>query len=257
MCELFGISSVQKVSARDMLKEFFSHSVDHPNGWGIATFYGNSVSLEKEPVCAAKSVYLRERLRHKLEARNMIAHIRLATRGNMDYENCHPFVMRDDSGRTWTLAHNGTIFDCPALDGYVGTQEGRTDSERILCHIIDRINQRQAQARRLLGAEERFRVVDSVVCHTANKNKLNLLVYDSEQFYVHTNYANSLHVKQTDGTAIFSTVPLTRNGWNLIPFTTLLAYKDGKQIFQGTNHGYEYKDNPNDMRLIFVDYAEL
>ena len=257
MCELFGVSSMERVPVTELLKEFFRHSVRHPNGWGMATFYDNSVSLEKEPVCAVKSGYLRERLRHKIEARNMIAHIRLATRGNMDYENCHPFVLRDNFDRTWTLAHNGTIFDCPALDGYVQTQEGRTDSERILCHIINRVNGEQTRAGRALTAEERFRLLDEIVCQVSPRNKLNLLIYDSEQFYVHTNYADSLYVKQTDGTAIFSTVPLTRTGWEPLPFTTLLAYRDGKRIFQGTGHGHEYKDNPNDMRLIFVDYAEL
>lgn len=99
--------------------------------------------------------------------------------------------------------------------------------------------------------------MDGTACQVSPRNKLNLLIYDSERFYVHTNYADSLYVKQTDGTAIFSTVSLTRTGWEPLPFTTLPAYKDGKRIFQGADHGHEYKDNPNDMRLIFVDYAEL
>ena len=257
MCELFGISSIDSVSLNDPLREFFSHSVRHPNGWGMAIFHGNFVNLEKEPVPAHKSVYLRERLRHKIEARNMLAHIRLATRGAVDYENCHPFVMKDNRGRTWTLAHNGTIFDCPALDGYVRTQEGRTDSERILCHIITLVNERQTGTGRALTAEERFHVADEAVCRISPHNKVNLLIYDSEQFYVHTNYSDSLYLWQTEGTAIFSTVPLDTNRWRPVPLTTLHAYKDGREIFRGTNHGYEYHENPNDMRLLFMDYAEL
>lgn len=59
----------------------------------------------------------------------MIAHIRLATRGTMDYENTHPFVMRDNSDRTWTLAHNGTIFECEALNPFVSSQQGQTARE--------------------------------------------------------------------------------------------------------------------------------
>lgn len=257
MCELFGISSLHKVTANQYLKEFFGHSVQHPNGWGMAVFYGNSVSLEKEPVPAYKSVYLRERLRHPFAVRNLIAHIRLATRGNMEFENCHPFVLRDSFDRTWTLAHNGTIFDCPAMQKYVHTQEGQTDSERILCHLIAKVNARQAQLGRALTAEERFALVDDLVCQTAPHNKLNLLIYDGEQLYVHTNYANSLYVKQWDNTALFATVPLDRGDWQPVTFTTLLAYKDGRQIFRGTDHGQEYKDNPRDMHLIFVDYAGL
>lgn len=257
MCELFGVSSLNKVPVNQYLKEFSSHSVRHPNGWGMAMFYGNSVSLEKEPVPAYQSVYLRERLRHPFEARNMIAHIRLATRGNMEYENCHPFVMRDNCDRTWTLAHNGTIFDCPAMQDYVYTQEGQTDSERILCHVIACVNDRQAQLGRALTSEERFRLMDDLVCQVAPHNKLNLLIYDSDQLYVHTNYANSLYIKQWDSTALFSTVPLDRGAWRPVKFTTLLAYRDGKQICCGTDHGQEYKDNPRDMHLLFVDYSGL
>lgn len=257
MCELFGVSSADRVLVNDLLREFASHGVRHPNGWGIAVFYGNSVSLEKEPVAAHKSVYLKERLRHRFSVHNMIAHIRMATRGNIDYENCHPFVMRDNRDRTWTLAHNGTIFDCPAMQKYVHTQEGQTDSERILCHIIDRVNGRQTQLGRSLTAAERFRLLDEIICQAAPHNKLNLLIYDSEQLYVHTNYANSMYLKQTEGTAMIATVPLERSGWEPVKFTTLLAYRDGKQIFCGTDHGHEYIDTPKDMQYIFVDYAGL
>ena len=257
MCELFGASSRDPVAVNELLREFFSHSGRHPNGWGLAVFYGGSVSLEKEPVSACQSAYLKERLRHPLEVRSMIAHIRLATVGTMDYENCHPFVRRDSSGRAWTLAHNGTIFHCPALAPYVHTQEGRTDSERILCHIVAQVDAAQAAAGRPLEAGERFALLDRLVCEAAPRNKLNLLVYDSELLYVHTNYANSLYVKQTGDTALFATVPLDCGDWKPAPFTTLCAYQNGHERYCGACHGSEYIDDPEDMKLIFVDFAGL
>lgn len=257
MCELFGVTSVEPVRVNELLREFFSHSPRHPNGWGMAFFYGDAVSLEKEPVTASRSVYLRERLRHPIFTNSMLAHIRLATRGSMDYENCHPFVMRDSCNRAWTLIHNGTIFDCPALDGYIHTQEGRTDSERVLCHIIDLMDRAQAAEGRALDAEERFRLVDGAVCEMASGNKLNLLIYDGELLYVHANYADSLYCRRMRSAALFATVPLDRGHWEPVPFTTLLAYRDGQEVFQGTNHGQEYRDNPKDIRLLFVDYSEL
>ncbi|MGN0984163.1 MAG: class II glutamine amidotransferase, partial [Gemmiger sp.] len=183
MCELLGVSARRKIRVNEYLKEFASHSVRHPHGWGLAVFYGNSVSLEKEPVPAYQSGYLRERLRHRLEVHSMIAHIRMATRGTMDFENCHPFVMRDNYDRTWTLAHNGTIFDCPVMERHVHEQEGHTDSERVLCHIIARVNHRQEELGRALTADERFRLMDEIICEVAPHNKLNLLVYDSELMY--------------------------------------------------------------------------
>ena len=35
MCELLGISSAKPMDASGFLKEFYSHSVMHPHGWGL------------------------------------------------------------------------------------------------------------------------------------------------------------------------------------------------------------------------------
>ena len=257
MCELFGVSSRKRVTVNGLLREFFSHSVRHPNGWGMAIFYENSVSLEKEPVQAIKSTYLKERLRQKISVRTMIAHIRLATRGVTEYVNCHPFVLRDNFDRCWTLAHNGTIFDYPRHNPYLHKQEGRTDSERILCFLVDQINQRQLELGRALTKEERFALLDELVGDMARENKLNLLIYDGELLYVHTNYAKSLYYSQREDALLFATTPLDRGSWSEHPFTTLCAYQDGNRLFRGKNHGNEYRDNDKDMHMIYVDYSAL
>ena len=257
MCELFGVSSARKIEVNDLLKEFFSHSVRHPNGWGMAVFYENSVSLEKEPVQAIKSTYLKERLQQKIAVRNMIAHIRLATRGVMEYVNCHPFVLRDNGGRCWTLAHNGTVFDYPRHDPYLHQQEGRTDSERILWFLVDQVNQRQLELGRALTKEERFDLLDELIGDMTKGNKLNLLIYDGELLYVHTNYANSLYYSQREDALLFATTPLDRGSWNAHPFTTLCAYQDGHRLLLGTDHGHEYRDNEKDLHMLYVDYAAL
>ena len=136
MCELFGLTGPDEIVVNEYLETFAGHSVNHPNGWGLAIFCGKEVNIEKEPVAAYKSSYLKERLRTPLRASNMMAHIRFATRGHMSYENCHPFVRHDQSGRTWTFMHNGTIFSCSLLSKYLYSQSGQTDSERILLYII-------------------------------------------------------------------------------------------------------------------------
>lgn len=257
MCELFGVSSWRRMEVNDLLKEFYSHSVRHANGWGLAVFYENSVSLEKEPVQAIKSSYLKERLQHKILVRNMIAHIRLATVGVMEYANCHPFVLRDNYDRCWTLAHNGTLFDYPRQNPYLHRQEGRTDSERILYFLVDQIDQRQTELGRALEKEERFRLLDEWISDMAQGNKLNLLIYDGELMYVHTNYANSLYLSRREDGLLFATVPLDRGPWEAHPFTTLCAYQDGRRLFAGKSHGKEYRDNEKDMHMIYADYAGL
>lgn len=255
MCELFGVSSGKKLILNELLSEFFSHGREHPNGWGMAFFYGNAVSLEKQPEASHKSDYLRHRLQSKVEADKMIAHIRLATRGSINYENTHPFVMRDNNNRTWTLAHNGTIFDCDVLNPFVNRQQGQTDSERILAYIVERIN--FEEAKKELSQDARFWLVDSILCEIAPENKVNLLLFDSELLYVHTNYQKSLYRCQKGEAVVISTKPLDNSSWECVPMNTLIAYKDGKQIYTGTNHKNEFIDSEEKMRLLFLDYADL
>ncbi len=103
MCELFGICSSKPFEANELLESFYNHSVEHKDGWGLAVFRRGAVSMEKEPVKAIDSLYLRQRLSCRVEGSNLLAHIRLATIGQINYSNCHPFIWDDESGRTWTL----------------------------------------------------------------------------------------------------------------------------------------------------------
>lgn len=257
MCELFGLTGPDEINVTEYLKTLASHSTDHPNGWGIAIFNGKEASLEKEPVAAFRSNYLKERLKTPLSARNMMAHIRLATRGHMEYENCHPFIKRDNSGRSWAFMHNGTIFDCPLLDKYVYTQNGQTDSERILLYFIEQINIKSDQLGRKLKDDERFEVIDRAVIDISAQNKVNFMMYDGSMLYVHKNMDGTLFAKRLGHSLIFATVPLDEGDWEPVKLCQLNAYKSGKLFMAGTAHKNEYFERPEDMKLIFLDYALL
>lgn len=264
MCELLGISSAEKMVVNNLLNEFYSHSSFNPNGWGLAVFHGDVASIEKQPIKAADSLYLKQRLSHKIEARTIVAHIRFATKGSVNYENCHPFVRQDSSGRRWTLAHNGTVFHDNLLSKYFYQQEGGTDSERLLYYLIDMVNQRQKELQRPLNSKERFSLTDQMICSIADGNKLNLLIYDGKMMYVHTNYAHSLYICKLNGAVFLSTRPLTRYYpefgkllWEELPMNTLFSYRHGQQVYIGTNHGKEYIDNYEDMRYLYLDSASL
>ena len=56
---------------------------------------------------------------------------------------------------------------------------------------------------------------------------------------------------------MFSTVPLDEREWKPLPLNTLLAFRDGKWMRTGTEHGYEYVEDPEKMRLLFLDYSTL
>ena len=293
MCELFAISSDHEIRANEYLRSFFSHCDDNPHGWGMAMFYGsNAVSLEKEPLRADESLYLKERLSQDINVSVMLAHIRRATIGHLGYSNTHPFVNRDNRGRCWTLAHNGTIFRSTLLRPYLFSQEGETDSERILCHIIDSVNnepqllhkseadtvdttsidepseessarmaeQDNAGLQKDLSLEQRCELVDRTVKALAPGNKLNILLYDGEILYVHSNMKNTLFYCELNGAKIFATVPFSISAevkWKKIPFMTVCAYRDGRQIWQGSPHTYEYLENPEDMQYLYTVFSGL
>ncbi|MCH5251704.1 MAG: class II glutamine amidotransferase [Lachnospiraceae bacterium] len=257
MCELFGITSKETIYANSYLKEFFSHSDKHPHGWGIVCMEDNEASIEKEPMDASKSIYLKRRLTLPIEEKTMFAHIRYATIGNVEYQNCHPFSKKDRYGRRWTLIHNGTIFEYAPLSKYVQSQSGDTDSERILLYLVEEINKREEKRDTPMNGQERFAFLDEIVTGMSKDNKLNFLLYDGEFMYVHTNYANSLYYLDRGGTVIFSTQPLSEEEWKSVPFTTLLAYQEGKRIRTGTNHHNEYFENEENMKYIFQIFSNL
>ena len=257
MCELFGISCARKRAVNRMLSEFFSHGDNHPHGWGMALFDGSDVQLEKQPVNSCESAYLQQRLESVIEADTMVAHIRLATQGIVNYDNTHPFVMQDCTGRAWTQVHNGTIYKDDILREYETRQRGGTDSERILLHIVNQVNARTAQARRPLDVSDRFAVVDTVIREITPDNKVNLLLYDGELLYVHSNLAKSLYQSVSTDGVVISTKPLVSGGpWRPVPRQQLVAYRKGTLAAVGTRHNNEFIEPDNIEHQQLLDYAE-
>lgn len=256
MCEIFGSNAKDPVSVNNYLREFYSHSCRHPHGWGIALLDGKQAWIEKEPLEAGKSDYLKILLDSRIESRTVLSHIRYATIGNVEHKNCHPFTGIDCTGRKWTMIHNGTIFEYAPLNRYTAVQNGDTDSERILLYLLDQVN-KKIKENGALSCEERFRLVDSLVSDMAEGNKLNLIIYDEEYMYVHTNYENSLHCLQMEGQIIVTTEALEQGDWKKVPMTTLFAYKDGSLVFTGTNHGHVYEDNEENTKFLYQIFSSL
>ena len=257
MCEVFAMNGTALRRVNEELKEFYSHSDKHPNGWGLALLEPDMTNWEKEPLCANESRYLRERLSEPIMARSVMAHIRYATIGNVEWRNCHPFCGRDRSGRQWVFQHNGTIFDYPPLHPYVNVQQGDTDSERILLYFLDRIDRKMEESGHVLSKEERFRLLDGIVCDMAHGNKLNLVFFDGELLYVHTNCRGTLHIRQEDGCVMFSTQPLSAGEWEPLAFMQLLAYENGQPAFAGTKHDGEYVEDPEAVGQLYLAYSGL
>lgn len=57
-------------------------------------------------------------------------------------------------------------------------QNGDTDSERILLHLLELMDKAYIKKGESLTAKERFDVLDRMVVAASPDNKLNLLIYD-------------------------------------------------------------------------------
>lgn len=257
MCELLGITSLDKIYTNDLLKPFFSHSDIHKDGWGIAVLDEDSPRLIREHLAANKSEEAGKLLSSPLCSSLLISHIRRATIGDVDNRNAHPFVKRDITGRSWTLAHNGTIFEGDILNRYYYTQNGTTDSERILLYLIDQIDRHLEYGTDLSDIQIRARLVEDVIVKLAPENKLNLLITDGEYLYVHKNEEKTLYRKSSSETYIFATVPLDQEDWEEVPGNRLFVYKDGIEIYEGDPHVHSYHYNEEKMKMIFMEYASL
>ena len=93
--------------------------------------------------------------------------------------------------------------------------------------------------------------------YLAKRNKLNLLIFDGEILYAHCNFRGTLHVCREDGAVTFSTRALSVGRWDPVPFTSLVAAKDDEIVRTSPPHGNEYIYNPDDYRMVYMDFARL
>lgn len=240
MCELFGFHSPRAQDVRGFLTEFYSHSERHSHGWGFASFQKKQWQIVTEPVCANKSDRAADEM-HTLPPQTlMIGHIRLASIGGIQKENCHPFTRTDSSGRQWVLAHNGTVYNGMVLQRYQKLQQGSTDSERILLYLMDQINDAIARNGAPLSLQQRSDVLERAIAPIAERNKLNLLISDGEQLYAHCNIKQTLYRKTQTDTVVIATVPLDDGEWEPFELCKLFVYRGGRLVYTGKEHPNEF-----------------
>ena len=251
MCELFGLTSERTIDVTDELREFFKHGEFNPHGWGIASWNDNGkITIDKEPVDSTMSGKIASYMSSGVSCRGIIAHIRRATIGYVEYKNTHPFIAHDPDWREWAFAHNGTIFESDELQPYQDIQAGSTDSERIFLYMLD-------QNKGIRDAASRYKVMDDVCVKLSDKNKLNFFAFDGQDFYVHKNEAETLYRQNNDGYVFFSTRPLGEGEWEEVPGNRLLVYRDGKQVYEGTVHDHTYVHDEEQMRMLYMGYSAL
>lgn len=110
MCQLLGMSGNQPTDIVFSFSGFATRSAEHADGFGIAFFEGRGLRHFVDHLPAAESPVADLVKRYPIKSKQVIAHIRKATQGEVRLENCHPFV-RELWGCDWVFAHNGSLVD--------------------------------------------------------------------------------------------------------------------------------------------------
>ncbi len=159
MCQLLGMNSAIPMDFTLHFHGFRQRGgrTDvHSHGWGLA-FYDQGRRLRSfhDTQPAATSEMANDLAHHPIHTRNMMAHVRYATQGNVDLANVHPF-QRELWGMPWTFCHNGDVplakEQMPVLGGTTKSRRpeedvvyhphGETDSERIFCAMLNALHAR-------------------------------------------------------------------------------------------------------------------
>lgn len=223
----------------------------HKDGWGIAFFEGAGVRHFVDYEAAVASPIAELIKRWPIKSRNVVAHIRKATQGEVALENCHPFV-RELWGRYWVFAHNGDLknFHPPLTGPY--QRVGNTDSEWAFCYILQELRKRHGDiAPELPALTQTLREL----CQTISAyGPFNLILSDGRALFAHCSTHLHYIVRQypftkatladedlsvdfsqyttpDDRVAVIVTAPLTENEtW--IPFAPgqLMVFVDGRPV---------------------------
>jgi len=143
MCELFSISSRVPTSVTFSLERLARHGRNNGphDGWGVAFYDGNDVSLFREPEPASESKLVQYIEQDSPPSPMIISHIRAATQGDRVLRNTHPFA-RELAGRQHVFAHNGDLRGIESDPDFTPDRYhpvGDTDSELAFCILLNRL----------------------------------------------------------------------------------------------------------------------
>ena len=223
MCELFGFSCESPGRAEALLCSFAEHAIRNPDGWGIACYDRQELTLAKKPeIAAASPAYYQAAA--AAEGQIIISHIRHASCGEIHERNCHPFVA-DQGGKRWTFAHNGHI-DGICLHPRCG---GETDSEAVFHMLLDSI---AVHGDAFTGI---IQCIDTLFneYEFGRQVRLNFLLSDGETIYAFNHHPEKtmyLTDRPTAGGAsvIVTTQALDGGSWQALPVDRVMVIRNGR-----------------------------
>ncbi len=190
MCQLLAMNSSKPAALGFSFAGFAERggrTGEHKDGWGIAIHGDDGCRLITDHLASIDSPLAAELQRRPVKARNIVAHIRKATRGRVALENSHPFT-RALWGRTWSFAHNGDLGRFAAAPAAY-RPAGDTDSEMAFCHLLSGLLQRfpDGQPARHLLYAALAELAGAVAAH----GSFNFILSNGELMFAHC--STSLH----------------------------------------------------------------
>lgn len=250
MCQLLGMNCNTPTDVRFSFSGFAQRggrTADHGDGWGIAFFEGKGVRHFVDHERAADSPVAALIRSYPIKSRNVIAHIRKATQGEVSLENCHPFV-RELWGRYWVFAHNGDLKAFHPNLHRSFQAVGSTDSERAFCWIMQELAKSHADVPSIAELTLSLRELAAKI---ATYGTFNFLLSNGQALWAHAStdlhYIERRHpfsaahladedlavdfareTQPSDKVVVVVTAPLTRDeSWHAFKKNELKVFVDG------------------------------
>jgi len=253
MCQLLGMNCNNPTDATFSFTGFAQRggrTADHVDGWGIAFFEDRGLRHFVDHLPAAESPVADLIRKYPIKSRNVIAHIRKATQGAVNLQNCHPFV-RELWGRYWVFAHNGNLENyAPVLHGNF-RPVGTTDSERAFCWLMQELAKSHAG---VPSIEELTLTLRELVPQIARHGTFNFMLSNGEALWAHAStnlyYVErrfpftsaeladedltvdfDAHTAPDDQVTVIVTAPLTKNEtWTAFQPSELRVFVNGRPL---------------------------
>jgi len=248
MCELFAMSSHFPATVNLSLDELARHggaTGPHADGWGIAYYEGYDVRRIRETQRAADSPWVTFVEHTGLTSTRVIAHIRLATRGERALHNTQPFA-RELAGRMHCFAHNGDLPELRGDDSLVLGRHrpiGNSDSEHAFCALLTDLEALWNDPAHPPPLERRAEVVSDFAARLRPHGPANFIYADGEYLYAHGHRRTQkdrgirppgLHLLRRccDASPVVASVPLTEEAWSPLGEGELVVLADGDEVLR-------------------------
>lgn len=129
MCLAICLNPKKKME-KDITKKIIKHAWEsNPDGGGFAYIKDGEIVIEKGFMTAKKFIKAFFRARHQNQDSMFLAHLRWASKGVVNEENTHPFIINDGE---FAMIHNGTIYN-------VDTEKDQSDTSAFAENILSKL----------------------------------------------------------------------------------------------------------------------